>query len=126
MPRGLSSPPDVSDSAADGSEPATLRFDRRVSRHIARGVLGNRALVAWAIVSAVAMLSFFVHLLNEQVHRGQALRAQMASGVPTSQGSFGPYGAAGAMASPMRRQLPADGPERAAPRNGLLRQVAVR
>ncbi len=40
-------------------------------------------LLAWALVLVVTMLSFYVHLLNEQVQRGERLRAtQRLSALP--------------------------------------------
>lgn len=35
-----------------------------------------RAVMAWATVVAIALLSFFVNVLHEQVQRGESFRAQ--------------------------------------------------
>lgn len=36
----------------------------------------QRATLGWAVVVALALLSYFVHVLNEQVQRGESRREQ--------------------------------------------------
>ena len=56
-------------------------------------------MLLWAVVLLATMLSFYVHLLNEQVQRGERLRAgQRAAAVVTK---------APAPAEPVAAQLPA-------------------
>lgn len=50
-----------------------LRLSRRTLLTANRGLL---YLLSWALIVAVALLSFFVHLLNEQVLRGQSVREE--------------------------------------------------
>lgn len=45
---------------------------------------GHRAMVSWALMVAIALLSFFVHVLNEQVQRGAAMREQFRLGARVS------------------------------------------
>ena len=55
--------------------PLPLRSPRR-SREALRWPL-----LLWAVVLLVTMLSFYVHLLNEQIQRGERLRASQRTPV---------------------------------------------
>lgn len=68
---------------------ATVRFRKPVTdaSRQAPQPLWRQPVLLWALVMIVAMLSFYVHLLNEQVQRGDSLRQaqRLASdGKPTA------------------------------------------
>jgi len=44
--------------------------------------LMRQPLIIWALVMAAAMMSFYVHLLGEQVQRGERLRQAQRGGMP--------------------------------------------
>ncbi len=106
MPAALPSTPGA-------TERGTLRFDRRISGY--PGYLGeagrvinhNRALLLWALISALALMSFFVHLLNEHMQRSVVLQAEMA-------------------AAPVVRAQAVNRSDSTPPSNELLRQVSLR
>ena len=63
----------------------------------------------WSLVMAAALLAFFVHLLNEQIQRGQQLREQQRAAatrtVPTAAaGQFQPVNLLIASRQPLTRR----------------------
>ncbi len=79
-----------------------ITFPRRSDRR-----RRSRPLVAWALVLAATLLSFFVHLLNEQMHRVAALRA--VPGGP-AHGSSASARAPALARLPLARRAPAQPP----------------
>ena len=75
---------------------------RQRSRKLAHAL--QAPLVVWGLVLAVALLSFYVHLIQEQVQRGETLRQTQRNGIaqPVSVAQQAPEGPS---AAPDRLQL---------------------
>lgn len=59
--------------------PSTLR-NRHRARPASAPWTSGLALAAWGLVLSVGLLSFFVHLVHEQVERGQQLHQTQRGG----------------------------------------------
>ncbi len=67
------------------SHPAPAATRQQRARHVLLALLAGRPVLAWALVVMAAMLFYFVHLVHEQVARGERLHeAQRNASVASS------------------------------------------